>query len=367
VPAAYDLYLQALSLNYGKSPGEVASLLRQALALDPKFGQARAELGWVYRINQGNAEAEAALGTPTSQMGTKLKEILREAGQYPSSSYYNLIADILIWQHQSDEAIASAGRAIALDPSDPWAYEAMSLALVFNGRAADAQSYLDAASRIDPQAWPYRGLLAGLVAFSMERFDDAVALLENVPPQELQTDFLRRHRLYLLTAAHGHLRHAGEAAAARAELEGLRKDASGFQAMGDFPFKQRADAERLQNGLSEAGLPEFPFGLEANNRLTGEEIRSLVFGHELRGRQIEPDEPYVRTTTTEGAAHVTVGSSQSLAGVSRVEGNFLCSIWDTEVELTCSAVLRNPGGTPEKQNEYVFVTPGNRLEFSRVK
>jgi adenylate cyclase len=367
VPAAYDLYLRAYGLNYGESAGEVASLLRQALALDPDFGQAWAELGWVYRITQGNEEAEAALGIPSSQMGTRFKEILREAEKRPSSSYYNLMSDIQIWQRQSDEAIASAGRAVALDPSDPWAYDAMSFALAINGRTADAQSYLDAASRIDPQPWPFRGLLAGLIAFNMERFDDAVATLEKVQPQELSNDFTRRQRLYLLTAAYGHLGHAGEAAAARTELEALREDASGFQAMGEFPFKQRADAERLQQGLSKAGLPEFPFGLEAKNRLTGEEIRALVFGHELRGRQIEPDEPYVRTTTTDGAAHVTVGSSVSLAGVSRMEGDLLCSMWDTEVELTCATIFRNPGGTPEKQNEYVFVNPSNQLEFSPVK
>jgi TolB-like protein/class 3 adenylate cyclase len=367
VPAAYDLYLQAYGIDYRKSPAEVASRLRQAVALDPNFGQAWAELGWVYRTNQYDEEGAAALGTPSSQMGTKLKEILREAEKHPSSSYHNLMADIQIWQRQSDEAISSAGRAIALDPSDPWAHETMSLALVINGRAADAQSYLDVTSRIDPQPWPYRGVLAALVAFSMERFDDAVALLEKVQPQELSDDFMRRQRLYLLTAAHAHLGHTSEAATARAELEALRKDASSFQAMGDFPFKQRADAERLQNGLGKAGLPEFPFGLDAKNRLTGEEIRALVFGHELRGRQIEPDEPYVRTTTTEGAAHVTVGSSESLAGVSRMEGDLLCSMWDSDVELACATIFRNPGGTPENQNEYVFVVPTNRLEFSRVK
>jgi TolB-like protein len=366
VPAAYDLYLQALGLNYGKSPAEVASLLRQALTLDPNFGQAWAELGWVYRINLFDEEAAAALGIPTSQMGTKLKEILREAEKHPSSSYYNLMSDILIWQRQSDEAVASAGRAIALDPSDQWAHEAMSQALVFNGRPADAQSYLDAASRVDPQSSSYRGLLACLVAFCMERFGDAIALLEKVPPQELATDYLRRERLYLLTAAHAHLGHTSETAAARAELEALRKDASGFRAMGEFPFKQGADLERLQNGLVKAGLPEFPFGLEAKNRLAGDEIRSLVFGHELRGRQIEPDEPYVRKTTKEGAAHVTVGSSLSV-GVSRVEGDLLCTMWDTDVEVACAAIFRNPGGTSEDHNEYFFLLPSRWLEFSPVK
>ena len=84
---------------------------------------------------------------------------------------------------------------------------------------------------------------------------------------------------------------------------------------------ERLADEGLLTARDWAGLPEFPFGLEAKNRLTGEEIQALVFGHELRGRQIEPDEPYMRTTTTDGAAHVTVGSSFSSSGVSRIEGD----------------------------------------------
>ena len=309
MPAAYDLYLRAFGLDYGKFPAEVASLLRQAVALDPNFGQAWAELGWLYWNSMGIEEAERALGIPRSQMPGKIKEFLSEAEKHPSSNYYTLMADLLLWQRKSDEAIASAGRAIALDPSTPWAYSQMSLALALNGRAADARDYLAAAARVDPQPNPYRHFLAGLIAFCMEEFDDAVASLEKATPEEIGTDNNRRQRLYLLAAAHAHLGHTSEAAAARTELEAIRGNESALTAMHEFAFKQQSDIERLWKGLSKAGLPDFPFGLDAKNQLTGEEIRSLVFGHELRGRRVDPEEPYVRTTTTDGVVHVSVGSS----------------------------------------------------------
>ena len=226
VPAAYDLYLQAYGLDYGKFPAEVASLLRQAVALDPNFGQAWAELGWLYWNSMGIEEAERALGIPRSQMPGKIKELLSEAEKHPSSNYYNLMADLLLWQRKSDEAIASAGRAIALDPSDRWAYSQMSLALALNGRAADARDYLAAAARVDPQPNPYRHFLAGLIAFCMEEFDDAVASLEKATFEEIGTDNNRRARLYLLAAAHAHLGHTSEAAAARTELEAIRGNES---------------------------------------------------------------------------------------------------------------------------------------------
>lgn len=39
-PAAYDLYLRGLELNYSTAPAEAAALYRHAVALDPNFGQA---------------------------------------------------------------------------------------------------------------------------------------------------------------------------------------------------------------------------------------------------------------------------------------------------------------------------------------
>jgi hypothetical protein len=137
--------------------------------------------------------------------------------------------------------------------------------------------------------------------------------------------------------------------------------------MDEFAFKQQSDVERLRKGLSKAGLPDFPFGMDAKNQLTGDEIRSLIFGHELRGRQVDPEEPYVRTTTADGVGQVSIGSSFSSTGISRIEGDLMCTLLDTNVDVTCAAIFRNPGGTPEKQNEYDIVNPYNHLEFSRVK
>ena len=45
----------------------------------------------------------------------------------------------------------------------------------------------------------------------------------------------------------------------------------------------------------------------------------------------------------------------------------MCTLFDAEVDVLCAAIFRNPGGTPEKQNEYVWVIPNNHLEFSRVR
>lgn len=56
--------------------------------------------------------------------------------------------------------------------------------------------------RVDPQAWPYRHLLMAMISFCNDEFGAAIASLEKATPQELTTDHNRRHRLWLLAAAH---------------------------------------------------------------------------------------------------------------------------------------------------------------------
>ena len=69
---------------------------------------------------------------------------------------------------------------------------------MFNGRAADAREYLDAALRVDPGWKAYRHFTAGLIAFCLDRFEEAVASLEKATPEDLAADRNRRQRLFLL-------------------------------------------------------------------------------------------------------------------------------------------------------------------------
>ena len=57
--------------------------------------------------------------------------------------------------------------------------------------------------------------------------------------------------------------------------------------------------------------------------------------------------------------------SRSARHSRRAVSDLICTVFD--VEASCAAIFRNPGGTSEKQNEYVWVIPNNHLEFSRVR
>ena len=87
MPAAYDLYLHAYGLDFAKFPKEVASLLRQAVAIDPNYGQAWAELAWVYWVNLGPSASPKAFGIPYEQAVAEIKKLLVEAEKRPSADY----------------------------------------------------------------------------------------------------------------------------------------------------------------------------------------------------------------------------------------------------------------------------------------
>jgi len=369
VPAAYDLYLQGYGTDYAKDPEKAASLFRQAVALDPNFGQAWAELAWIYWMNKGIKAKETALGVAEDEMGSKIKELMKEAARNPSSSYYQLIADLNLWQRRSSDAITNAARAIALNPSDQYGQEEMSIALALSGRTAEATDYLKAAERVDPKPTAYRYFLAGVIAFAEGRIADAVASLSKANPDELYSEGNKRQRLYLLVAANALLGRTDDAAAAKKELEQLESSPSAHRAMHNLPFEQKADMDRMREGLSKAGVPRFAMNLRDEDRLNGEQIRSLVFGHTLRGKQTAPtEEPYFRETSLDGQARATIGSSFSETGTSTVHGDTLCTLWDSDVEVTCLALFRNPGGTAEQQDEFSLLAPsGLLIKFSQEK
>jgi tetratricopeptide (TPR) repeat protein len=117
--AAYNLYLQGREIDYTKSPAEAAALFRQVVALDTDFGQAWAELAWVYWTAFGNKGSEKTLGAISNEeMTSRIRELLKEAAKRPSPTYYHLTSEISLSLHRYEDAISAAERAIALDPSD---------------------------------------------------------------------------------------------------------------------------------------------------------------------------------------------------------------------------------------------------------
>ncbi len=261
-PAAYEAYLRGVEfIKQRGGPEDYAKAveqLEQAIALDPDFGAAAAELSSIYWTSSGADSYQRALGVSEEEAVAKSSDYLAEASKHPSAAYYQFLVFRLLPQQKSEEAIAAAERAIALDSSDPYSYHAMSYALTLNGRATDGLGFLDAATRVDPNWTMWRRYLAGLAYFSLGRFEDVVASLEKVDFRlgDAPDPWDKYTYLVLLIAAEGQLGRTANVASARqdikSELTALDLgEFTGLLAMQDLPSKSMrisTDSRRSAKG-----------------------------------------------------------------------------------------------------------------------
>jgi len=193
--------------------------------------------------------------------------------------------------------------------------------------------------------------------------------------RESSEPWAKFYALQVLVSAYAHLGRTAQAAAA---LESLRKivvrrveyEPNQLITQDYMVFKNTADIERLLAGLTKAGVRDLPAvasaGMNPENRLTGAEIRSLMFGHEMHGKQVFPKFlPMQRATSADGTLSETVGT-RTRNGTSWVQGDFLCNAFPGEL-TSCGAIFRNSFSTPRGQDEYKAVHRWAQFEFSVVK
>ena len=190
-----------------------------------------------------------------------MRRYIKEALVQPTPLAYRTNARILIFMGgRWNQAITAAERAIELNPNDPDGYEAMGKLLVRTGKPAEAQVYLNEASRLNPNG-DY-SLLHASILFHLDRFNEAVDILqtniENAPNDE---------RNYLLLAAsYAHLDRHNDARTTATKFNQLwaGKGYSNAYAVvmprlrGVRPywlFQDEAARDRFRDGLYNAGMP----------------------------------------------------------------------------------------------------------------
>jgi TolB-like protein len=361
---AYEAYLKGLK-HYGRfNPDDLAKAafhFNKAIELDPNYGRAYAALalaynrasdvGWVGFLKTGYVEA-----------WIWTRKYLRLAMKEPTSLVHQLASKLNNYQRLYKEAISEAEQAIALDPNDPGSYHAMAEALIWSGRSEEAVEFIKKAMRLDPHKLaPYLYLL-GLARFSLGQMQEAAALIERALTLRPEAILWRR----TLTAVYVSL---GRIKEAQAQV-GIFWDAQAGPGtahlrrfMHSFPFKNLEVAERFADGLLKAGIAGERSGyykVYAKNRLTGEEIRALVFG-----RKVSSWEGIINRTK-DGKATISIGFIDSESGKSWVEDDKLCNQWQTFRRgiKHCAPVFRNPGGTPDRLDEYLWITDRDFITFS---
>jgi adenylate cyclase len=243
---AYDLFLRARVEKERRT--EAASvrahdLLNQAIALDPAFAAAYAELSDAQHLAVYYGW-DVPAATLDAAMRNAEKAVALE-GSLPLA--HAQLGRRLYMMKQFEQSAASLNRAIALDTNYAIGYTALAALYTFTGEYTLALGMADKASRLDPYA--VRPLLyKGMTAFAQEDYDEAIAVLKE--GVDRNPNFSMAYQW--LTAAHALAGNDDEARAAAANV--LRISPKFYEGLTRFPFTDPSVLPRLFEGLRKAGL-----------------------------------------------------------------------------------------------------------------
>jgi adenylate cyclase len=379
--AAYDAFLRGYVHYLRFTPEDFAKAVasfKKAIELDPNYGRAYAGLTAIYyEASTANALLR---GLGVGWYGARARAIqnLQKATKCPI--YHSVKSRMYLWRRQHQEAISELERGLALNPNDPVCHLHMGYALALAGKPKDGAEFLKKGMRLDPHN-PSRYLVyLGVAHFCMGEFQEAVSLVEKafrLNPENAPS------WVSWLASFYASVDRDQEA---RALIETIKIDAVKAMGVGAFnlrffmnakPFKDRAVAEQLANGLVKAGVPpaKIPggyFPAFKENQLTGEEIRNLLFGSRITGYIFYPQQFWVKFSengemTWNGPS---IGGGLTIErGKSRIEGDTIC--WQYEKRFGgveyCATIFRYPGGSYEGKGEYFWCTDFGFGTFSVVR
>ncbi len=254
-PDAYDAYLKGWERFRRNTPGDLAdavTLFQTAIALAPDFARAHAALAAAYWSAWDN-EWVGSLGISYSEAVQRAKRQVGLALAQPTALAHQVASRMRPYEDQHGEAVAEAERAIALDSNDPLSHLSMAIALIYDGRAAEAEPHVRQAMRLDPLAADYL-YWAGLMEILLGRYDAAEAALERSTKQNPGDEWA----FLLLAAVHGQQGDQARAESALGRFNELRaKRGEGPYRLGDlqsWPFRAPGDLAKLRDALAKAGV-----------------------------------------------------------------------------------------------------------------
>ena len=376
---AHDAFLQGLSFYYRRTPADnakAATHFKRAIELDPEFKRAYSALAKVYYKGK-----ESEYSFPLVLFWRKA---IYQANKALVTSDGGNIADthvvrsqMAMYKHQLGVALREAEQALTLNTNDVDALKAKAMALIYSGKYEEGRELANRVIRLDPAALAEPLYLIGLSQFATGSYDNAADYIERAIENDPATAIYVR----LLAATYGKLGMVKEAKKTwRKYRKSWRRRDGQFwiaAAVQFYPFQDREILEHLADGFEVAGGVERPpsryLKLDRETRLSGEEVKALLFGHRIRGRDYWQDDDWVQRRTLDGK--VTNSSASAYTGVielvgeevgeSWVEDDRLCDRWpEVDGDLTiCVMIFRD---SDSGENNYYMVTDTGPHPFSVV-
>ena len=377
---AHDAYLQGLSFYLRNTPADNARAethFKRAVELDPGFNRGYTSLAKVYYKGR-----EWEYGTAMALWWRKA--IFRAYRALAKNTDENIAdahvirSQMALHKHQLGVALLEAEQALRLNANDVDALKAKAGALIYSGQYEEGRKLANRIIRIDPVVIAEPLYLIGLSQFATGNYDEAVdyikRAIENAPATKM---YIR-----LLAAAYGKLGMGKEANKAWLTYrKSWKRDLGQFwiaAAVQFYPFQDREILINLADGFEVAGgvvrPPSRYLKLDGESRLSGSEIKALLFGRTIKGTDYWLGDSWRQQRTIDGKVtskevttfHSATQLDGEVMGESWIDGDRLCDRWrKTGGDLTiCVTIFRDPDNG---QNSYYMMADTGPHPFSVVQ
>jgi DNA-binding winged helix-turn-helix (wHTH) protein/tetratricopeptide (TPR) repeat protein len=211
---AYDLYVRAKVKALGETLGgtnEAIDLLEQAIALDPSFAPAWAQLARA--CNTRTFKFSPPDEARAIQEGADVA-LAKALDLDPALAEAHFARGLILWTHSKgfphEHAIHAFQRALELDPDADETHHQLSMVLAHVGLLDEALAHVRAAVRLNPNNTMARFRI-GVYAAWQCRFDDAMETFKTIP-SDASPMLIDRSRAEVLV-------HLGRRAEARAIVD----------------------------------------------------------------------------------------------------------------------------------------------------
>ncbi len=367
---AYDLYLQAHDGYFSGDEArmrESLELYEQAWTIDPTF--ARAYAGYA-RLAADILRLRYArlMSSPVARKAAENAAMKALALDPTIPDAYSVLALLKLVDRDHDAAVQSAQRAVALDPNSADAHTTLAVVLSYAGLPEAALETIRTAIRLNPRPPPHFWIYYGLALFLNHRYDDAIAVLEPIAEIEDRSYRLVDTPREILAMAYA---QSGRLDQARTQVQALREQYPFINlALYRLYYDHHAREEDLHHrldALGKAGVPAWPFGFDGDpdHRLNGSALQDLIFGKTWSGTDAGRELPFVEQFGEDGDV-VYAAATTIMTGTALITDDELCERFEIFLagRYGCGRVYRNPSGTSEDRNEYVYVNQATVKYFS---
>ena len=246
---AYLKLMQGREYRYKGNRESIALARRMAedaIALDPKYAEAYVLLGVTYYLEvfQGTTRPKDVIpkATELMQKALALNGSLAEAR--------SSLGVLYTWSGRYDEGIAEAERGVELDPNSGQANYNLALVLRWAGKSKEAIPVLQKAIRLEPMAPDNYNRQLALNYFQTGDCKEAIAMCEKGIKREPDNLVGR----VTIAAVYGACGREAEARKEATEVLRINPKFTVESFMGNTPYKNLSDRDRIAQGLRKAGL-----------------------------------------------------------------------------------------------------------------